>query len=402
VYTIRSNGAPHACNCNRCRCVKEDGNAVKAHDRVSLTVPTCDGHLNHLCQNIKLWQTAAPADNVKFAMRNVELLLYICRVNQEKEHFENFRYLLDTLLNLTAHWSTHHTTYWQHSDHLGSASWVTDTNGLGYQHLLYMPWGEPLLDQRAITNSYETRYTFSGKERDEETGYSYFGARYYNSDLSIWLSVDPMSDKYPSLSPYVYCGNNPVKLVDPNGEEIDGPDDPPKNVFQRGWGAFKRFDDYLLSGHSDGANRGTITKQDVAVGGAVIATIVTAGAALEAESAIEATIAVASTINNVDDATVNSSGQTIAQRASSTNPTANKAVNGAKTMTSVALAGYSGYKVGKVVKDAVKNGAQVIKENAVKVATEVANFASNTYSSIKSFFKKVNNHAFIQQVRTTH
>jgi len=47
-----------------------------------------------------------------------------------------------------------------------------------------------------------------------------FGSRYYSSDLSIWLSVDPMSDKYPSLSPYVYCADNPVKLVDPNGEEI--------------------------------------------------------------------------------------------------------------------------------------------------------------------------------------
>ena len=43
--------------------------------------------------------------------------------------------------------------------------------------------------------------------------------RYYNSSLSIWLSVDPMSDKYPSTSPYTYCGNNPVKLVDPNGED---------------------------------------------------------------------------------------------------------------------------------------------------------------------------------------
>ena len=63
-------------------------------------------------------------------------------------------------------------------------------------------------------------HTFSSKERDTETGLSYFGARYYSSDLSIWLSVDPMSDKYPSLSPYVYCANNPVKLVDPNGEEI--------------------------------------------------------------------------------------------------------------------------------------------------------------------------------------
>nr|WP_291235236.1 RHS repeat-associated core domain-containing protein [Frisingicoccus sp.] len=62
-------------------------------------------------------------------------------------------------------------------------------------------------------------HTFSAKERDAETGLSYFGARYYSSDLSIWLSVDPMSDKYPSLSPYVYCADNPVKLVDPNGED---------------------------------------------------------------------------------------------------------------------------------------------------------------------------------------
>ena len=44
--------------------------------------------------------------------------------------------------------------------------------------------------------------------------------RHYNSDLSIWLSVDPMSDKYPSMSPYTYCGNNPVRLVDPDGEDV--------------------------------------------------------------------------------------------------------------------------------------------------------------------------------------
>ena len=60
-------------------------------------------------------------------------------------------------------------------------------------------------------------FTFSAKERDSETGLSYFGSRYYSSDLSIWLSVDPMSDKYASLSPYVYCADNPVKLVDPDG-----------------------------------------------------------------------------------------------------------------------------------------------------------------------------------------
>ncbi len=63
--------------------------------------------------------------------------------------------------------------------------------------------------------------TFTGKERDSETGFSYFGARYYDSDiLTAWLSVDPMADKYPGVSPYAYCAWNPVKLVDPDGRTI--------------------------------------------------------------------------------------------------------------------------------------------------------------------------------------
>ena len=63
--------------------------------------------------------------------------------------------------------------------------------------------------------------TFTGKERDEETGYGYFGARYMDHELLTgWLSVDPMSDKYPSISPYAYCAWNPVKLVDPDGRDV--------------------------------------------------------------------------------------------------------------------------------------------------------------------------------------
>ena len=62
-------------------------------------------------------------------------------------------------------------------------------------------------------------FTFSAKERDSETGLSYFGARYYSSDLSIWLSVDPQASKYPHQSNYVYCSNNPIKVIDPNGED---------------------------------------------------------------------------------------------------------------------------------------------------------------------------------------
>ena len=62
---------------------------------------------------------------------------------------------------------------------------------------------------------------FTGKEKDSESGYYYFGARYFMPTLSIWNSVDPMADKYPSLSPYNYCAWNPIKLVDPDGMIID-------------------------------------------------------------------------------------------------------------------------------------------------------------------------------------
>ena len=118
--------------------------------------------------------------------------------------------------------------YFYHPDHLGSSSWITDGSGQAIQHLHYLPFGEDWVDQR--NSSWNSPYTFSGKEKDIETGYGYFGARYYDSGLSIWLSVDPMSDKYPNMFPYNYCANNPVIIVDPDGREcVDnegGPDGP--------------------------------------------------------------------------------------------------------------------------------------------------------------------------------
>ena len=109
--------------------------------------------------------------------------------------------------------------YFYHGDHLGSASWITDASGIPVQHLQYLPFGEPFIYQRA--SSYSERFTFTGKEKDSETGFYYFGARYYDPSLSgLFLSVDPMADKYPSISPYAYCAWNPVKLVDPDGRDV--------------------------------------------------------------------------------------------------------------------------------------------------------------------------------------
>ena len=64
------------------------------------------------------------------------------------------------------------------------------------------------------------------EQRDGETGYGYFGARYMDHELTtLWLSVDPMVVKYSSISPYAYCAWNPVKLVDSDGREWDKPED---------------------------------------------------------------------------------------------------------------------------------------------------------------------------------
>jgi RHS repeat-associated protein len=65
-------------------------------------------------------------------------------------------------------------------------------------------------------------YRFNGKEVDEETGLAYYGARYYDNQLSMWLSVDPLAGKYPSYSPYVFTVNNPVKYIDPDGRWVPG------------------------------------------------------------------------------------------------------------------------------------------------------------------------------------
>jgi RHS repeat-associated protein len=62
------------------------------------------------------------------------------------------------------------------------------------------------------------RYKYCGKERDEQTGFYYYGMRYYAAWLCRFVSVDPMADEYLNLTPYAYCGNNPIRFIDPTGE----------------------------------------------------------------------------------------------------------------------------------------------------------------------------------------
>ncbi len=82
------------------------------------------------------------------------------------------------------------------------------------QYVAYTPYGETFKEYRNVTP-----YKFNGKERDDETGYYYYGARYYDPGTVLWLGVDPLAYKYPMNSPYVYCNGNPVIYIDSDGAE---------------------------------------------------------------------------------------------------------------------------------------------------------------------------------------
>ena len=64
------------------------------------------------------------------------------------------------------------------------------------------------------------RYLTTMHEREKETGLDYRGARYYDSDVARFLSLDPLAKKYPGIGAYNYVAGNPVILIDPNGEDI--------------------------------------------------------------------------------------------------------------------------------------------------------------------------------------
>jgi RHS repeat-associated protein len=106
-------------------------------------------------------------------------------------------------------------SYFYHPDHLGSSNYITTDDGSVSQHLEYLPYGDTFIDERY--KNWHTPYTFSGKERDEETGLLYVSRRYQDGKLGVWLSVDELRAKYPNMGSYVYCHGNPVNRVDPDG-----------------------------------------------------------------------------------------------------------------------------------------------------------------------------------------
>ena len=114
--------------------------------------------------------------------------------------------------------TTKEETFFYHSDHLGSTSYITDDKANITQYDAYLPYGELLVDEHS--SSEDLPYKFNGKQFDEETGLYYYGARYMNPVTSLWYGVDPLTEKYKSIGAYVYCIGNPLKFVDSKGEDV--------------------------------------------------------------------------------------------------------------------------------------------------------------------------------------
>ena len=106
--------------------------------------------------------------------------------------------------------------FYYHPDHLGSSSYITNLEGEVVQHIEYVPFGEVFIEER--NNIWNTPYLFNAKEFDEETGLYYYGARYYEPRLSLWMSTDPREEDDVNISTYAYCGDNPIRFKDPDGK----------------------------------------------------------------------------------------------------------------------------------------------------------------------------------------
>ena len=107
--------------------------------------------------------------------------------------------------------------FYYHPDHLGSSSYITNLDGEVSQHIEYVPFGEVFIEER--NNTWNTPYLFNAKELDEETGLYYYGARYMDPKISMWLGVDPLMEKYPSVTGYCYTMDNPIRFIDPDGRD---------------------------------------------------------------------------------------------------------------------------------------------------------------------------------------
>lgn len=107
--------------------------------------------------------------------------------------------------------------YFYLKDHLGTVRAVIDTANNIVSAQDVDCWGY-IMSNRTYQSD-NSKYKFTSKERDAESNYDYFGARYYDSRIASWGSVDPLLEKHFDCTPYNYVLRNPIVLIDPDGKQ---------------------------------------------------------------------------------------------------------------------------------------------------------------------------------------
>ena len=117
--------------------------------------------------------------------------------------------------------------FYQYKDHLGNIrlSYFHNetTNEIEIaEENNYYPFGLKHKGYNSIINGTDHKYSYNGKEEQYELGLNWvdYGARNYDNTLGHWMNIDPLADKYYSLSPYNYVNNTPVNAIDPDGMRI--------------------------------------------------------------------------------------------------------------------------------------------------------------------------------------
>jgi len=108
--------------------------------------------------------------------------------------------------------------FYYHRDHLGNIRAVSNASGNTVRWTDYFAYGA-IRDEWSVQTGRDN-YGYTGKELDRENGLNYFGGRYFDALTGVWNSVDPLWAKYPSLSPYTYGAQNPLKFIDTDGKDI--------------------------------------------------------------------------------------------------------------------------------------------------------------------------------------
>ena len=140
-------------------------------------------------------------------------LSVITEANESNATVSKYDYGLDQLVSLD---NTSEGRSFFHLDFLGSTANLTETVGSTRQSILYDAWG----NERDRIGTSANKFTFTGHEKDEETGLIYAKARFYDPDIGRFLTQDDVTgraDSPPSLHRYYYVHQNPLFFVDPTG-----------------------------------------------------------------------------------------------------------------------------------------------------------------------------------------